>query len=133
MMRISFRVTGVAAILCLAAGCGSAERESGPSSAAEAFSEAVAAGDAAAACASLAEETLESLTMSEDQDCEAALTALDLASGSVQEVEVWGDRAQVRTDADVLFLTEFTSGWKVTAAGCESQGERPYHCEVSGS
>jgi hypothetical protein len=133
MMRMSFRVSGVAAILCLAAGCGPAERESGPSSVAEEFSEALAAGDAAAACASLAEGTLESLTKSEDQDCEASLASLDLPSGAVREVAVWGDRAQVRTDADVLFLTEFSSGWKVTAAGCEAQGERPYQCEVSGS
>jgi hypothetical protein len=130
---MSFRVAGVAAMLCLAAGCGSAERESGPTSVAEEFSQALADGDAAAACASLAEETLESLTMPEDQDCETALASLDLPSGTVQEVAVWGDRAQVRTDADVLFLTEFTSGWKVTAAGCEAQGERPYQCEVSGS
>jgi hypothetical protein len=123
----------VAAVLCWAAGCGSAEHESGPSSVAEEFSQALADGDTAAACASLAEETLEALAMSEDQGCEAALASLDLPSGQVQEAAVWGDRAQVRTDADVLFLTEFASGWKVTAAGCEAQGQRPYQCEVSGS
>lgn len=89
-------------------------------------------GDAAAACASLAPETLEALVASEGRECEASLGSLELPVGPVLGVAVWGDRAQVRTDADVLFLTEFAAGWKVAAAGCRSQGDRPYRCEVSG-
>jgi hypothetical protein len=32
----------------------------------------------------------------------------------------------------VLFLVELDEGWKVVAAGCVPQGERPYLCEVGG-
>ena len=126
-------VVGVAVVLCgLVAGCGTAEREAGPSGVAEEFLAALEEGDTATACAALAPETLEALVAAERQDCEASLGSQALPGGTVREVAVWGDRAQVRTDADVLFLTEFDTGWKVSAAGCRSQGDRPYQCEVSG-
>jgi hypothetical protein len=131
MMRIASGVAGVAVVLGLLAGCGSAQREAGASEVAEAFSSALDAGDAAAACAVLAPETSEALAASEGEACETALGSLELAGGPVLEVVVWGDRAQARTDADVLFLTEFESGWFVSAAGCAPQGDRPYQCEVS--
>jgi hypothetical protein len=104
-------VVGVAVVLCaVVAGCGTtAQREAGPSGVAEEFLAALEEGDTATACAALAPEALEALVAA-----------------------VWSDRAQVRTDADVLFLTEFATGWKVAAAGCRSQGDRPYQCEVSG-
>jgi len=134
MMRTASGVAVVAVVLgSVLAGCGSAQREAGPSDVAEAFSAAMEAGDAEAACAILAPETLEALVASEDRDCAASLESLELPGGVVEDVAVWGDRAQVRTDADVLFLTEFESGWFVSAAGCRAQGDRPYQCEVSGS
>lgn len=115
-----------------AAGCGTGERESGAAAAAEAFSAAVGEGDAGAACEALAPETVAALVASEGAACEASLKPEELPSGAVGEVQVWGDRAQVRTDSDVLFLVELEDGWKVVAAGCEPQGERPYKCEVGG-
>lgn len=131
MMRIVSGVAGVAVALgSLLAGCGSSQREAGPSDVAEAFSAAMETGDAEAACAVLAPETLEALVASEGQACAASLGSLELEGGAVVDVAVWGDRAQVRTDADVLFLTEFASGWFVSAAGCVPQGDRPYQCEV---
>jgi hypothetical protein len=120
-------------ILCgVVAGCGTGQREAAASAAAEDFLAALERDDAAAACASFAPTTVEALVASQGQACEATLGSQGLTGGSVDEVDVWGDRAQVRTDADVLFLTELDGGWKVTAAGCRPQGEQPYRCEVGG-
>lgn len=118
-------------VLLGAAACGT-DREAAASAVAAAFSDAVAAGDAAAACATLAPETVAAMGASQGESCEASLTAQALPSGAVGEVQVWGDRAQVRTDADVLFLVELEEGWKVVAAGCTPQGDLPYLCEVGG-
>ena len=90
-------------------------------------------GDTVAACGSLAPETAEALVGSQGRACKESLGSQALSSGAVEEVVVWGDRAQVRTDADVLFLVELAEGWKVVAAGCRPQGEQPYLCEVGGS
>ncbi|MFG3343102.1 hypothetical protein [Glycomyces sp. NPDC048151] len=115
-----------------AAACGAGERESGASAVAAAFSAAIEERDAAAACALLAPETAAALVVSEGEACEASLKPEELPGGEVGEVQVWGDRAQVSTSGDVLFLVELEEGWKVAAAGCVAQGERPYQCEVGG-
>ena len=121
-------------MLCvMASGCGTEEREMEASAVAEGFLAALEREDADVACASLAPETLEALVLSEGLACEKAITEQDLPGGSVDEVVVWGDHAQARTEADVLFLSELGDGWKVVAAGCRPQGERPYRCEVGGS
>lgn len=114
------------------AACGTGQRESEASAVAEAFSTAIAQGDAAAACAALSPETAEALAASEGKPCEESLKPEELPSGAVGDVQVWGDRAQARTAGDVLFLVELDEGWKVVAAGCMPQGERPYLCEVGG-
>ena len=61
-----------------------------------------------------------------------SLADVPLRGGTVGSVEIWGGDAQVRLGADTLFLTRTDTGWKVTAAGCESRGEAPYDCEVDG-
>ncbi|OKI22057.1 hypothetical protein A6A25_36395 [Saccharothrix sp. CB00851] len=88
----------------------------------EEFTAAVASGDSERACELLTDRARE------DVEC----SSLDVPGGTVESVEVWGDAAQVRTSDDVLFLRELSSGWRVAGAGCESQGERPYTCEVGG-
>ncbi|TQM79498.1 hypothetical protein FHX81_1806 [Saccharothrix saharensis] len=90
--------------------------------AAEEFTAAVSSGDSDRACGLLTEKARE------DVEC----SSLDVPGGTVRSVEVWGDAAIVRTSADVLFLRDVTSGWRVAGAGCESRGERPYRCEVGG-
>jgi hypothetical protein len=68
-----------------------------------------------------------------DEDCAQAVGDLDLpADGPVGRVEVWSDRAQVRTATDTLFLTKVAGGWRVSGAGCAARPGRPYDCEVSG-
>jgi hypothetical protein len=132
MLRKTLATTCGLVVIGGAAACGAGERDSGASAVAEAFSAAIASGDAAAACDALAPETVEVLSVSQGAPCEESLKPQELPSGAVSDVQVWGDRAQVRTEGDVLFLVELEDGWKVAAAGCVEQGERPYLCEVGG-
>ena len=68
-----------------------------------------------------------------DQTCEQAVGDLDLpGGGSVGRVEQWSDSAQVRTGEDTLFLVRLAGGWRVKAAGCTPQADRPYDCDVEG-
>jgi hypothetical protein len=119
---IRFRwVLAVALPAVVASGCGSGSADL-VRTAADEFAAAVAAGDSERTCELLTERAREGV------DC----SSLDLPGGSVEAVEVWGDAARVRTSEDVLFLRELSSGWRVAGAGCESQGDRPYSCEVGG-
>lgn len=91
-----------------------------------------AAGDAEARCALLAPATLAMLEEQESAPCADVIDELPLEGGEVQSVEIWGGAAQVRLSGDTVFLTETTSGWRVTAAACTPHEEAPYDCEVDG-
>jgi hypothetical protein len=54
-------------------------------------------------------------------------------ASEVTESKAYGSNAQVQMDQDTVFLTRSGDTWKVIAAGCTPQGERPYDCEVEGS
>ncbi len=65
--------------------------------------------------------------------CEDALLDEDLPpAGDHAEPAVFGTAAQVRSDTETLFLGLFDDGWRVTAAGCAAEGDRPYDCTVEG-
>ena len=83
-------------------------------------------------CALLAPATLETLESDESAPCADVIGQIPLPGGAVEAVEVWGGDAQVRLGGDTVFLTETPSGWRVTAAACESRGELPYDCQVEG-
>ena len=71
--------------------------------------------------------------MTGDQTCPQAVSDLRLpGAGPVGQVEVWSDRAQVRTGTDTLFLTRLAGGWRVSGAGCTFRGDEPYDCDVEG-
>jgi hypothetical protein len=90
-----------------------------------------AAGDAAARCELLAPATLASLVEEESTSCEEAIEQVDIGSGDVMDVGVWGEEAQAKLSDDTLFLTHTPAGWRVFAAACVPQGqEQPYDCEV---
>lgn len=66
-----------------------------------------------------------------DGDCAAAMSELD-DLGEVRAVQVRGEGARAESGATVMFPHEFQAGWRITAAGCEGDGEAPYDCVVGG-
>jgi hypothetical protein len=119
-------LVGILAVLSVfvAPACSGGLRENDSSAAAQRFLSAVADGDFGAACDLLSTRTKDNLARSEGQGCEEVLGSQQLNGGAVRGSDVWGDRAQVRTDSGTLFLAEFAIGWKVVAAGCVPQGKR---------
>jgi hypothetical protein len=116
------------------AGCGGpGGREEAASAVAVRLLDAVDRDDGAAACAVLAPETLADLEQSADQPCARAVLDEDLpAPGRMINTNVYGQWAQVRLDDDTVFLAVFRDGWRVVAAGCKPQGDRPYDCALQG-
>lgn len=115
-------------------GCGSAgERSSDASFAASGFERAAGSDSGAAICAALAPETRSELEESAKAGCADAIAAEKLPSGGrVLTVDVYGRQARVVLTSDTLFLSQFSDGWKVVAAGCQLQTGRPYQCAVKG-
>jgi hypothetical protein len=112
------------------AGCAAAGDRAAAADVATRFLSAAADGDSGAACALLTPRTREDLVTS-DGPCEDSLPADEL-TGTVTGSDTWSEWAKVDTDSGALFLTEFESGWLVSAAGCEPEQDAPYRCLVGG-
>jgi hypothetical protein len=120
---------GLVLLLC---GCGVIPGTDAVTRTADQWLAAARAKDAAALCQLLTPAAAQSVT-SGDETCQQAVGDLDLpGDGPVRAVQVWSDRAQVRTGADTLFLTKLAGGWRVSGAGCTFQGDQPYDCDVEG-
>jgi hypothetical protein len=123
-------VTGVA-------GCGGAD-PTAPERTATAFTRAVGSGDAGAACELLSPEVRAEIGESAGGSCaDAVRESPPPSSTSVVRAEQYGRQALVVTDDDILFLSEFSDGWKVIGAGCTSRASSPtsslpYDCQISG-
>jgi hypothetical protein len=124
---------GGTAVVCVAvlAGCASQSGQQDAATVAARFLDAAGRGDTEAACALLTPRTREDFAVSDGQPCEQSLPA-DRLGGSVKQVDTWSDWAQVSTEDGSVFLTEFSSGWLVSAAGCQPNGDAPYRCVVGG-
>lgn len=118
-------LVGLCGGLC---GCAAGQREVGARNAAADFLAAMTDGDTRVACALLATNTREDLESSGGQPCTSALEAVAISGEAVDQVAVWGDRAQVRTSAGVVFLVELDTGWRVAAAGCSRADNGTYDC-----
>ncbi len=142
MARAARAVPRAGAVGAFGGGCGApAARVDGARAAGERFERALASGDHGAACRLLAPETIGQLELEleleleEDQGkaCAEALGAEELPrAGAVRTAEVYGRQALLSLDGDTLFLSQFSGGWKVVAAGCTPQGEQPYQCALKG-
>lgn len=111
-------------------GCAAEGDRSAASDTATRFLSAAADGDSGTACALLTPRTREDLVTS-DGPCEESLPADEL-TGMVTGSDTWSEWAKVDTDSGALFLTEFESGWLVSAAGCAPEQDAPYRCLVGG-
>ncbi|MFI8825066.1 hypothetical protein [Streptomyces sp. NPDC053431] len=134
-MSMSLRAAGALLLAGLLCGCGaSAAREDGASDAGSRFAAALAAGDYRTGCELLAPETRDEVEEDAKGPCAPALRDLDLPrAGAARGVEVYGREALLRMAGDTLFLSQFDSGWLVTAAGCAPQAEdEPYRCSLKG-
>jgi hypothetical protein len=132
-MKTISTVVGSVLILTVAGCASTGDREAAASATAQRLSSAIQAGDGPAACADLAPETAAEVAQSAGKPCAEAVLDEDLPDpGDVRAVSVYGQWAQVRTSTDTLFLAVFPGGWRVVAAGCEAQGNRPYDCQVQG-
>jgi hypothetical protein len=133
MRRISVAVLSLVAVGALT-GCGSvADREQAASAAAVRLLTAVDGKDGAAACAVLAPGTASEVEQSGGKPCAEAILDEDLPKpGTVTGTRVYGQWAQVRLSDDTVFVAVFPGGWRVVAAGCNPQGDRPYDCTVQG-
>lgn len=119
-------------IASLVSGCGATDG-AGASAAAERLYAAVNAGDGAAACASLSEDTRVQLVRDERKPCPEAILSLDLSGARSVAASAYVTEAKVELDGgDSVFLEETDDGWKVSAAGCRPTpgSETPYDCEV---
>ncbi|MFF0437436.1 hypothetical protein ACFYU9_35090 [Streptomyces sp. NPDC004327] len=118
-----------------AAGCGApAARQDAAAAAGAAFEAAVASRDHARACDLLAPQTRQQLEQDEHKACPNALASQELpTTRGVQKAEAYGRQAIVRMGGDTLFLSLFTAGWKVVAAGCTPRSDQPYDCTIKGA
>jgi hypothetical protein len=118
----------------VATGCAALTPDESPVlTAANAFERAVGDGDGEAACGLLAAGAVEELERSEGQPCREAVLSVRLpAPGPERSVDVYGVNARVVTDTDVVFLSNSSGDWKVTAAGCHgASDDQPYTCIVT--
>jgi hypothetical protein len=128
---------GAAAAFAVAAavavsGCAGPDT-TGPEQTAAAFAQAVSAADGSLACRLLSPEVQSAVAESAGTPCPVALLQEDLPAPSpARRVERYGQQAFVTTGSDTMFLAAFPDGWKVIAAGCRPQGDKPYDCAVSG-
>ena len=127
MPRVATAVLVTGALL---AGCGGQEGDA--AAVARSFVASIAAGDARAACASLAPTTRETLEKDEAAPCAEALRKLDLRTAGVRDTEVFVSEARVAlANGEFAFLGRTPDGWKVSAAGCKpTASEEPYDCEL---
>ena len=116
------------------AGCGTAdERGAAASATALRMLSAVESKDGSGACAVLAPKTASALEQSAGSSCPAAILDEDLPKpGAVTGTQVYGQWAQVRLSTDTVFLGLFPGGWRVVAAGCRPEADKPYDCTLQG-
>lgn len=93
---------------------------------------AFATGDPATRCTLLAPATLAAVEHHALMPCTEAVRLLGTSAGEVVGASVFGDAAQVRLSGDTLFLTRTGAGWRVSAAGCQRNGDAPYICRLEG-
>jgi hypothetical protein len=131
MFRGCLVLAFIAAALAVS-GCGTSAAETQVRASVGRFEKALQSQDGAAACKELSSQTRSSLESEEKKPCDQAIGQTDLKPASgVEDVSVWITSGLVKLGGDTLFMDETAEGWKISAAGCKSQGsDKPYDCQV---
>lgn len=130
-LRVPLKVVPmvVPLVVLLFAGCGASPATGGVTRVAADFQRDVAAGDLAPACALLSAEVRSSF----DGGCPAALKQAKVPGVTgAPTTSVYGKNGLVRWRGEAVFVSRFPEGWRVVAAGCTAQHDKPYQCSVSG-
>jgi hypothetical protein len=132
ILQFGGRILSVGALVLGTAACGSSQDQP-VRDVTERFYAAVAQRDGRTACRLLAPETLGELEQSAHRPCPQALLdeGLPPARGP-GGVRAFGTMAQVRYPSETVFLSRFSDGWKVMAAGCTPAAAERYDCRVTG-
>jgi hypothetical protein len=127
---------GLVCILAIGlVGCATEDSEREAAAVVERFHAALERRDGQRACRQLSEEAASKLEQQEERPCETAILMLELpAGGTATRTEVYLRSASVDlAQGGTTFLSEGSSGWKVSAAGCDPTGpDLPYDCELEG-
>jgi hypothetical protein len=130
------RRSSVAAAVALLLVTGCSPREADERSAADvavAFHAAFAASDGRAACSVLTVSAAHEVEKSSSSACAEGVLEEELTDpGPALRTEVFGDEAWVRFGGETVFLTHDSSGWRVSAAGCQPSPREPYDCMIDG-
>jgi hypothetical protein len=130
MSRLACALVAGLALLALG-GCGSAGDRSAARTAAKRFYAALDRGDGRAACAELSSDASQELAKSEKAPCSEAVMGLREPHARIVRVVVFQGSAKVDlSGGKSLFLDDESDGWRISAAGCEPQGQEPYDCEL---
>jgi hypothetical protein len=124
----TFLAAAACAVACT--GCGTGAEKDGVRAAAGGLYRDIRNGDGASACGRLVPQAASALETG-DAQCEEEILQLGLKGGPLSRVEVWSDQARVHAGSDTVFLTRWSTGWRVTGAGCEARENGPYDCEIS--
>jgi hypothetical protein len=133
-MRVVAAVSVAVTVALALAGCsGAAGNDAAAATVAGEFTSALSAGDTDAACALLAQGTLDTLEQESGSSCTEALATVDLPDGGVViSTRAYARGAEAVLESDTVFLTLEPTGWKIHAAGCTQRAPLPYHCELKG-
>jgi hypothetical protein len=83
------------------------------------------------ACALLSADTRKALEQQESKPCGQAVEQLHLEGGRPGAVHVVSTEASMQlVGGDTVFLGDTAQGWRISAAGCQLQGDKPADCQV---
>jgi hypothetical protein len=123
------------AVLVALAGCGGRESdEAAARRVAADFHAALDAGDGAAACGLLTEQSAHEVEKSSSSPCaEGVLDANVSDAGQPLRSLVFGDEARVDFESDTVFVSHRTDGWRIAAVGCQPSPTEPFDCQIQGA
>jgi hypothetical protein len=134
-LTMSQACSGVVALSLAAAGltaCGSGSARDAAAAAARSFVLSVEHKHGGQACRMLTSDARSAVVGATNSACAKVIVGVTESGADIRETQVWGDAAQVRIGADVVFLRDTGGRWRISGAGCTPAPSGPYECEAGG-